>query len=72
MKQQCQLNKIIILLVLSAMGVIPNMLNRLTNLSLPPCLLSQVQNVVIINTCSTGRKFIIDEVRYSDEEADNP
>jgi len=33
----------------------------LTNLNLPPRLLSQVQNVVIINTCSIGRKFIIDE-----------
>jgi hypothetical protein len=57
-RQQWQLNKITVIpLVLSATEVIPKMLNRsLTNLNLPPHLLSQVQTVAIINTCSTVRK----------------
>ena len=54
---------------LSAMGVIPNKLNQsLTTFSLLPSLLSQVQKVVVLNTCSTVRKFC---GVYLPEEADN-
>jgi hypothetical protein len=69
-KQHWQLNKII---VLSAMGVNPNMLNHIpTNPNLPPRLLSQVQKVVILNTCSIVRKFHNDEVHLPDKEANKP
>jgi hypothetical protein len=73
-KQQWQLNKIIVIpLVLSATAVISNMLNQsITTLNVPPHLLSQVQKMVILNTCSIVRKFPSDEVHLSDEEADNP
>jgi hypothetical protein len=49
-KQQWQLNKIIVIsLVLTAMGVIPNVLNQsLTNIDLPPHLLPQVQKVMSV------------------------
>jgi Na+/H+-translocating membrane pyrophosphatase len=73
-KQQWQLNKITVIpLVLSAVGIIPSMLNQsLTNINLPPHILSQVQKVVMLNTCSIVRKFLNDEVHLSDEEADKP
>jgi hypothetical protein len=48
------------------------MLNQsLANLNLPPRLLSQVQQVVVLNTCSIVRKFLNDEIHLSDEEAGN-
>jgi hypothetical protein len=72
-EQWWQMNKITAIpLVLSAMGVIPNMLNQnITTLTLMPCLLSQVHNVIILNTCSIVRKFFNDEVHLRDE-ANNP
>jgi hypothetical protein len=72
-KQQWQLNKIIVIpLILSAMGCIPKMLNQsLTNLNLPPCLLSQAQQVVTLNTCYIVQKFLSDEVHVPDKEAHN-
>jgi hypothetical protein len=49
------------------------MLNQsLTPLNLPPRLLSQVQQVAALNSCSIVRKFPNDNVHLSDEEADNP
>ena len=36
-----------------------------------PRLLSQVQKVVVINTCSTARKFLNDGVYVPEEEADD-
>jgi hypothetical protein len=73
-KQQLQLNKIIVIpLASSAVGGIPNMFNwSLTNLNLPLCLLSPLQTVVVLKTCSIMREFLNDEVHLSDEEADNP
>ena len=70
-KQQWQLNKIIVIpLVLSVTGLIPNMLNQsLTTLNLLALLLSQVQEVVVLSTCSSVRKFLSNEVHLSDEEA---
>jgi hypothetical protein len=70
-KQLGQLNKIIVTpLVLYAAGVTRNVLNQsLTNLGLQSLLLSQLQKVVILNTCSIVRKFFND---LSDEEVDNP
>lgn len=60
-------------LVLSAMGVTPNMLNQnLTTVTLMPCLLLQIHNVTILNTCSIVRKFLNDEVNLCEEEANNP
>ena len=56
-----------------ATGAIPNMLNQsLTNLNIPPRLLSQVQKVAVLNTCTVVRKFLSDEVQLPDAEADNP
>ena len=52
-RQQLQRKKIVIHLVLLAMGVIRNMLNLcLTKLNLPPCLLSHFKEGVILKTCS--------------------
>jgi hypothetical protein len=52
--------------------VIPNMFNKShTNLNLQPCLLSQVQRVVLLNTCSIIRKFLNDEFHLLEEEAEN-
>jgi len=49
------------------MGVIPNKPNQsLTTFSLP----SHIQKVVVLNICSTVRKFLSDGV-YLPEEADN-
>jgi hypothetical protein len=49
------------------------MLNQsLTNLNIPPRLLSQVQKVAVLNTCTIVRKFLSDEVQLPDAEADNP
>ena len=60
-------------LVFSARGVIPNMLNQsLTTLNLPPRLMSQVQKVAVLNTCSIARKSLNVEAHLSDAEADNP
>jgi hypothetical protein len=70
-KQQWQLNKIIVIpMVLSVKGLIPIMLNQsLTTLNLLALLLSQVQEVVVLSTCSSVRKFLSNEVHLSDEEA---
>ena len=49
------------------------MLNQsLTTLNLPPRLLSQVQQVVALNICSSVRKVLSDKVYLSDEEAVTP
>jgi hypothetical protein len=57
---------------MSAVGVIPNMLNQsLTILDLLPRLLSQVQTMVVLNTCSIVRKFLSDECHLSGEAAGN-
>jgi len=40
-------------------------------LSLQQCLLSQIQNVVLLSTCSIIRKFVKDEFHLFDEKADN-
>ena len=54
------------------MGVIPDKLNQsLITFSLPPNLLSHVQKVAVLNTCSTMRKFLNDGVYLPKEEADN-
>jgi hypothetical protein len=54
------------------MGVTPNKLNQnLTTFSWVPSLLSQVQKVVVLNTCSTVRKFLNDGVYLPEEEPDN-
>jgi len=59
-------------LVFSAAEVIPNVTNQgFTTPNLPPRLLPQVQKVVVLNSCSFVRKFLIDEVHLSDKEADN-
>jgi len=72
-KKQWKLNMIIVTpLVSSAMAVTPNMLNQSpTNFSLLPCLVSQVQRVVILDTCSIVRNFHSDEVHLPDEETKN-
>ena len=59
-KQQWQINKsTVIPLIVSTIGVIPDMLNQnLTTPTLMPYLLSQVHKVIILNTCSTVRKFL--------------
>jgi hypothetical protein len=65
-RQQWQLNKITVTpFVLAATPDIHNMLNQsLTAITLPPCLLSQVQKVIILNNCCITRKFLSDEVHY--------
>jgi hypothetical protein len=61
------------LLVFYATGVTPNMLNQSpTTLNLPPLLLSEVQTVVVLNSCSVVRKFLSDKDHLTVEEADNP
>jgi hypothetical protein len=63
----------VFLLVLSATGEIPSMLNQsISALNFPSGILSQVSKVVVLNTCSIVRKFLAYEVHLSDEEADNP
>jgi len=53
----------VIPLVLSVTGVISCMLNQsVTALNLPSCVLSQVMKVVLLNTCSIVRKFLVHEV----------
>jgi len=59
-KQRWQINKITVIpLIVSAMRVIPNMLNQnLTTPTLMRCLLFQVHKVITLYTCSTVRKFL--------------
>jgi hypothetical protein len=73
-RQQWQVDKIVVIpLALSATCVIPTALNQsLTTLNSPPPLLSQVQKVTVLNTCSIVKKFLNDKVQLHDEEADNP
>jgi hypothetical protein len=42
-----------------------------TTLILPPFLLSEVQKVVVLNSCSVVGKFLTDEDHLIDEETDN-
>jgi hypothetical protein len=64
---------IINLLVLSAMGVIPDILDQgLINLYLPPRTMFLAQKEVVLSTCSVTTKFLSDADRLSDDEADNP
>jgi hypothetical protein len=71
-KQEYHLNKIIIIpLVLSAVGVIPNMLNQ-SLLFLIYCHAScpKVQTMAVLNISSIVRKFL-DEQHLSGEEDGN-
>jgi hypothetical protein len=62
-RQQWQMNKTVIALVLATTGVIHSMLNQsLANINRLPRL-SQAQEVVALNTCSIVRKFHSDQVR---------
>jgi hypothetical protein len=72
-KKQRQLNKIIVIpSVLSATGIIADMLNQsLTALNLPPCLPFQSQKADVPNTYCIVPEFLNDDVHIPDEEADN-
>ena len=64
---------IINLLVLSAMGVIPDRLDQgLINLYLPPRTMFLAQKEVVLSACSVTKKLLSDADRLSDDEAENP
>ena len=46
--------------------------HNLTSISETPCRLSEVLKMVVPNVCTIARKFVVDEVHVSDEEAGNP
>jgi len=63
---------IIYLFVLSAMGVIPDILDQdLINLYLPPRTMFLAQKEVVLNTCSVTTKFHNDAGHLADKETDN-
>ena len=59
-------------LVLSAARIIPNILNlSVSTVNLPPCLLYQLQKVVVLKTHSIVRKFLNNKAHLSHEESYN-